>query len=404
MVRQVRRRVVRALPPELMASVLDARVDRFRTRHGSSACLAPLMQMHLLPDGDVRACCRNAQALGNIAQQRLPEIWAGAARQALVRQLGEGCFEGGCASCGEEVAAEGRRGSYPSSFDVWSRRLGYVPSPTGWPNRLELNLSNTCNLQCIQCSGDLSSSIRIHREHRPPLPAVYGDQFFDDLAPFLPHVRHANFAGGEPFLASENFRVWDLIADVAPDLECTVCTNLTQWSPKVEAVLDRLRMHVVFSLDGVSKDTFEGIRQGADLDRVLANVERFRDHARARGTSVEINHCLMPQNYAEFGDLLRFAEERDIHVNVSVVRTPEHASLFHLPDDELRHVVDVLDRQDAAVRPALRLNRITWERELARIRGWAADAGRRASIATSGAPEITVTIGSPSTPGRAPSF
>ena len=59
----------------------------------------------------------------------------------------------------------------------------------GWPKHIEFALSNTCNLQCVQCSGELSSAIRAQREHRPPLRSPYGDAFFDEIQEFLPAPR-----------------------------------------------------------------------------------------------------------------------------------------------------------------------------------------------------------------------
>lgn len=103
---------------------------------------------------------------------------------------------------------------------------------------MEFNLSNACNLQCIQCNGDLSSSIRIHRERRAPLAKVR--RRLEDLAALLP-PDEAQFAGGEPFLGVENFRAWELIAEVSPSLGCTVVTNATQWNRRVERVLEQLR-------------------------------------------------------------------------------------------------------------------------------------------------------------------
>ncbi|MFN8050719.1 MAG: SPASM domain-containing protein [Acidimicrobiales bacterium] len=349
----------------------EARMDRFRSHHGPSGCFAPRMQLTFMPNGDVRACCRNEGPLGNIAEQRLPDIWAGAVRQGMIRSLEAGEFDGGCRACGDEIAIEGRRGSYPEEFDQWGLRLGGIPGPADLPNRIEFNLSSICNLQCVQCNGDLSSSIRLHREKRAPLGEVYGDAFFDDLAPFLPNLGQAHFAGGEPFLGRENFRVWDMIAATAPDLPCTVCTNATQWNDRVERALDDLRFDVILSLDGISKETFESIRVGADFDTVMANVERFLAYTRARGTRISINHCLMPQNYAEFGDLLLFADERDIDVDVSVVRGLAESSLHLKAPDALRHVVDVMNAQEAHLLPRLTRNRATWIRETNRLRIWA---------------------------------
>ncbi len=336
-----------------------------------SACYAPMVQLYFDPDGEVRACCRNvAHPLGNVAAEPLREIWAGARRRALVDHLAVDDWSLGCQGCGTEVAQEGRESSYPASFDGRAVRLQGEGAATAWPSFMEFNLSNACNLQCIQCNGDLSSSIRIHRERRAPLAKVYGDEFFEDLAAFLPHLDEAQFAGGEPFLGAENFRAWELIAEVAPSLGCTVVTNATQWNRRVERVLEQLPMSFTFSIDGVTRETYESIRVDADFDEVMANLDRFCDYAHGRGTRLAINYCLMVQNHHEFADMLLFAEARDIRVNVSVVHHPGHCSIARLPHDEMLEVHRLLQARSATVAPQLRLNADTWRRELARIASW----------------------------------
>ncbi|MBL8778457.1 MAG: radical SAM protein [Acidimicrobiales bacterium] len=341
-----------------------------------SACAAPSVQLYFDPNGDVRACCRNVRfPLGNIGTDRLRDLWTGERRRELVAALAQDDWSLGCQGCGIEVAQEGREGSYPAGFDARATHLTEDPASGAWPTFFEFNLSNSCNLQCIQCNGDLSSSIRIHREHRAPLPAVYGDEFFEDLTAFLPHLHQVQFAGGEPFLGAENFRAWDLIAEVAPELPVVVVTNATQWNDRVERALDQLAFSFVFSLDGVKEETYEAIRVGADIDAVLANVDRFCDYARRRGTTVMINHCLMVQNAHEFADLLLFADERDIPVNVSVVHHPGHCSIARLPRDEMQAVLDLLRSQAPTVAPRLGRNLPVWEQELARIAHWVESGG-----------------------------
>jgi hypothetical protein len=66
---------------------------------------------------------------------------------------------------------------------------------------------------------------------------------------------------------------------------------------------------------------------------------------------------------------------------VSVVRTPAHAAISQLPHEEIRRLHAVLEQQDAAVRPRLRLNRRTWEGELTRVGSWA--TGESSDLATS---------------------
>lgn len=347
-----------------------------------TACAAATVQLRLEATGVVTTCCRSLQPLGHIGRERLIDIWRGERRRRLVDALATWDFSHGCQPCGAEIAQEGRPASYAAIHDEY---LLASPGPDAveWPRRMEFNLSNACNLQCIQCDGESSSSIRLHREGRPPLPPVYDDRFFEDLRLFLPHLDHIVFAGGEPFMSRENRRVWEMIADEAPHVRCQAVTNATQWGPSVERVLDRIPMHFIFSLDGITAATYERIRVGADFGAVMANVERFRDYVAERGTTASVNHCLMPQNHAEFADLLLWAEERDLFVNVSVVRTPNHASIAQLDADELRAVHETLRRRDEEMRSSLRLNLRTWSAELDRIGSWAEASAPRSGAGAS---------------------
>lgn len=367
---RVARRVLSAVPVRLRGRRSGPTVDL--GAHGrATACGAPSIQLRLDPNGLVSSCCKSLRPLGHISRDTLIEIWNGDRRRRLEQALGNGDFSQGCEPCEAEIDTEGRPASYAAYYDEWSQHLGSDAADTTWPTRLELNLSNSCNLQCIQCDGDSSSAIRIHREGRRPLPKVYDESFFAQLRPFLPHLERIVFGGGEPFLAQENFRVWDLVAEINPSIDCQVITNATQWTPRIEKLLSEVRFSFIFSLDGITEETFESIRIGADFGVVMRNLERLLAHTRQAGTSAMVNHCLMPQNHHEFAELLLWAEERDLFVNASVVRYPAHASIARLPADELGRVLETLEADDERMRSALALNRRTWELELGRIRAWA---------------------------------
>ena len=350
-------------------SETTGRTDRDRHRTG---CYAPSLQVVLLPNGNVGPCCRNDRAYGNIQDRLLSEIWRDRPRQRLIDQLEQYDFSSGCEECGVEASLMDRSLGYPSQFDYWAEQLG-AGLGDEWPVRIEFDLSNTCNLQCIQCHGELSSSIRIHREKRAPLAKGYGDAFFEDLRQFIPHLRSAGFAGGEPFLAQESFRVWDLCAELAPGLDCTIVTNGTQWNRRVEAVLDQLHVQPVISMDGLTKATYEQIRIGSDHDTVMRNIDRFCAYADRVGSQVNINFCLMPQNIHELPDLLRFAEDRGIFVNVLTVLSPAACSLPHMRRDDLASVADMLERR-AQEMELLTTNRKTWLTAMDRIRSWLSSA------------------------------
>ncbi|MFN8018442.1 MAG: radical SAM protein [Acidimicrobiales bacterium] len=332
-------------------------------------CAAAATHLRFEVTGLVFPCCRSTRPLGSIRTQSIQEIWDGLLRRTLRDALQDGDLSFGCGSCRHEVELEGWAGSFPAGFDRWALAPGRTDV---WPRRFELNLGNACNLQCVQCDGESSSAIRAHRERRPPLPKVYGDAFFEELATFVPHLDEVVFAGGEPFLIPECYRAWDLIADVDPSTAVTIVTNATQWGPRVESVLERLPVNPVISIDAIRPATYAAIRVGGQLGPVLANTERLAAYARKAGRFASVNFCLMRQNVGEMGELMAWCEERGIVVYVPVVREPAEHSLAQAPPEEIRAARDVLDAEDERRRAELTLNRAAWIAEVERVRGWAA--------------------------------
>jgi len=313
--------------------------------------------------GMVRACCMNPDhPMGNITQHSIREIWDGAYSRALRDALQIDDYSLGCGYCQWQV-------EQGNSDLVFARNYDLLPAQDKhprWPVQMEFSMTNSCNLQCVMCNGDWSSSIRAHREHRDPLPVVYGDRFFDELAEFLPHLHRVNVLGGEPFLGSEPLRLFTMLTELDGPPKVTVTTNGTQWTPRVQSICERLPMSFVLSLDGITKATYESIRIGADFDRVMSNLNRFEAHAERHGTTVGLAHCLMPPNVHEFSRLLRFAEDRGFKVFINEVLFPVELSLFQLPVATLRDLVAEMDRDPIAA--TLTRLRPTWDAQLGALR------------------------------------
>jgi molybdenum cofactor biosynthesis enzyme MoaA len=270
----------------------------------------------------------------------------------------------GCEFCKWQVD-EGRP---DLAFSKWFTEYPVTGPSPAWPQQLELSISNNCNLQCVMCNGEWSSSIRAHREHRPPLPKVYGDAFFEELRLFVPHLRRIKFLGGEPFLASETLRVMDLLVEMEADVRCHVTTNGTQWSPRVERILDMLPIDVAVSLDAATRETYEQVRIGADWDEVQTNLDRFQERAARRGTDVTVTFCLMAINWRDFAGFCEMADARGIGCAVNTVTEPAHLSLYRLPIDELEEVLAELERIEAERGATFGRSRATWLGELDRLR------------------------------------
>ncbi len=309
-----------------------------------SACYAPHSSMYLDQFGKVRACCQNGGFyLGDVTSQSLRAIWESSAAESMRSALERDDYSAGCDFCEWQTSEGNTDIVFARNFDD----LKPAERRPDFPRQMEFALTNTCNLQCAMCNGNWSSAIRSRREGRPPLESVYGESFYEELAEFLPHLDDARFLGGEPFLGSEPLRVMEMLAELPRRARVTITTNGTIFTPRVERILERLRPDVVVSIDGASPATFDRIRVGARFDDVLENLDRFRSVLGPQKVSVA--HCLMPDNWHEFADLLLLAEERDLVVGVNVVRFPPERSLYHLPADELGRVVDQLRSAEPAL-------------------------------------------------------
>lgn len=349
---------------QLLLQQFDATRDF--SRHGFRACCyAPFTSLYFDTLGVVRVCCQNTEhPVGNVAEQSLDDIWGGARVAALRAALQAGDLSQGCRFCHWELSERNFRGVFIRNFDV----LPVDDPAPRWPAQFEFALSNACNLECAMCNGEWSSLIRARRERLPPLPKPYGERFFASLRKYLPHLQRAKFLGGEPFLAAEAHRIWEMMIEDGLQTPCFITTNGTQLNAKVEQILDRLPVSLSISLDGVTRETVEKIRVNARFDELQRNVRRFRDYTRQRGTYLGLTYCLMRDNWHEFADYLLFAEDLDCEVVVNVVTFPRRVSLYSLPAEELRTVVRGLEARDDEMRRALSDNLAVWDAELQRLR------------------------------------
>ena len=330
-----------------------------------SLCYAPHTNLYFDRRGNARVCCHNwSQPAGNITQQTLDEIWSSAQAVSLRASLERYELPESCGFCRFQSSEGWFGGAVMRQFD----RFDVSETPPRWPRRIEFSISNSCNLECVMCDGDFSSAIRTRREARPPMARLYSDDVLEQFRKYLPHLSQAKFLGGEPFLAVEHYKIWDMMLQDGLQTPCHVTTNGTQYDARIEGLLGRLPFSFAVSLDGARKETIERIRLNTRYDEVMRNVRRFRDYALERGTTLSLTFCLMRPNWEEFGEYCAMADEWNVRVSVNTVRFPPGLSLYTLPAGELRKVVAAMERQAVDLAPRLGLNKAVWFNEFERLR------------------------------------
>lgn len=348
-------------------------------------------------------CYNRTVVLGQYPEQSLKEIWTGKVIQDFRAEMTAHSFGTGCDSCAEQLeaanfaglharmydryadaplggmyqkAAELVKSERPFSvlykeWDYFKTKVGKIfsnrrfanrirtiiyqeikqffrPKSTNsqanniyptFPRSLEFELSNICNLECAMCFGEFSSSIRKNREQLPPLPIYYDAAFVDQLEPFLPHLWDAKFFGGEPFLISIYYDIWERMIEINPHTIIHITTNGTVLNEKVKRVLEKLNVILIISIDSFEKDTYETIRKNASYERVMENMSYFEKVAKEKRTLLNLAVCPMILNWQEIPRMIQYGNDKGIYIYFNTVWFPNSLSLRSLPSEELKKII-----------------------------------------------------------------
>tara|TARA_R110002072_G_scaffold43340_8_gene121765 strand:+ start:358 stop:2037 length:1680 start_codon:yes stop_codon:yes gene_type:complete len=322
------------------------------TPAGTSACPAASINLHFSQQGVVTACCFNRQqVLGVYPENSVSEIWNGEPIRELREALENNDLSKGCQKCEQQLEARDYGGAHALFYSVYARmteekriQRGLQPDVdqaiTPLPMRLEFNIHNSCNLECVMCHGLASSAIRTRRERLAPMPNPYDEAFVDQLEPFLPYVVEADFMGGEPFLIHAYQMLWERIAKVNPKMELCILTNATILDDKIKALLERINCLIHVSIDSMYKETYESIRKGAKFAEVMANCMYYLDLMKRKGLPYTWRYCPMRQNWKEIPETVKFCNEKGITLMYNQVDSPVNFSLHTLATPELQEVID----------------------------------------------------------------
>jgi len=167
-----------------------------------------------------------------------------------------------------------------------------------WPETITVSGSYACNYRCFMCNLPHGSKDMI------------AESVVEQVERALPHARMLRLSGGEPLIFPHAARL--LTAARAAGARAMIFTN--------GALLDRCSFapceildEVVVSLDACTAATYEAVR-GADLGRVLGNVESLVQERERRGAgpTVIFNFVAMRRNIEELPRLVELASRMGV--------------------------------------------------------------------------------------------
>jgi len=283
------------------------------SHNSKTFCMHPFTGLATREDGAILTCCRS-QPIGWIQNDSLEDIWNNENMIRIRKQVLNNERPPECIACfkledqGVEslrqrhikgIVPEARINLYPNALNNLHNDFSMsFEIPT-----MEIKLNNLCNLKCRMCHPMDSTSWNdwdqietfYKEENNYMVDAIndlnlkkkpYLDKFdnnpnwWNSFAKTIPYFRRAEFAGGEPLMDPQHYRILDMLIPYGNNIEIKYATNLSVlgikgnrdiWNywPKFKSVA------VNVSIDGF-KDSYEHIRGNANWNILIQNIKSIQ--------------------------------------------------------------------------------------------------------------------------------
>lgn len=213
-----------------LQKVKNTRLPEVESLHSSSSfCIMPWVHLHVTQHGTVSPCCQAPwqaeQSFGHIDLDSIEVLWNNEKIRRFRQSMLVGKRDSRCARCYEKEAS-GWTSLRQITNERFTEHFSKVQktakdgSIADQPVYFDLRFSNVCNFKCRIC-GPWSSS-KWHRDgvalgmKSEDAPAIHScsakpDALFAQFEAFIEGVEEMYFAGGEPLVMEEHYRILELL-------------------------------------------------------------------------------------------------------------------------------------------------------------------------------------------------
>lgn len=291
--------------------------EQFLLKESKTFCIYPWIHLHAYPTGEAYPCCHAEMGVGqvgNCKKNTLAEIWQDHPMQSLRADMLSETPNAACGRCYEQESS----GFFSGRMSANKHHGHHIKKLESNPFEMtywDIRFSNLCNLKCRSCGHIFSSQWyqdqaklaggdwKLHNSVLNYAGRTETDMW-TQLEPHLDYVEQVYFAGGEPLLMEEHYRILDeLVRRKRFDVRLIYNTNFTHTDLKGRSVFEYWKQ-------------FKSVAVGASLDASGARGEYIR-----KGT----DWAVVEQNRR---DMLRICPEVDFYISPTL----SIMNAMHLPD------------------------------------------------------------------------
>jgi len=268
--------------------------------NSTSFCPAPWTSVFLNPDGRVDSCCISSNDLGNVNKKSFTEIIAGDINFAVKQSVLNQTLPKGCSQC--DTPNRSLRNEFVKWFEHTPQTL-YASADNFQLKYLDLRWRNTCNLACIYCNSELSSSWaqelgHVHRINNTQLHSIQ-----EYVIENVKDLEYVYLAGGEPLLIKENEAILEQLYKENPNCQLRVNTNLSTINNRIFELITKFdRVHWIVSGEGIN-DQYNYVRYGGVWSEFYNNLKELKKLTNRHTITFNSVYCaLTTQSIFDFVD------------------------------------------------------------------------------------------------------
>ena len=245
-------------------------------------CMLPWTHLHAYPNGNAYPCCLadHKHPIGNMREETIEQLWNNQGMKTLRKNMLKGNASKECVKCYEQEANgwTSMRKSANKHFGHHVREINNTQEDGSYDkvNMIywDIRFSNLCNLSCRYCGSMFSSNWYDDQKAlwgKPDHDKItyagkHKTDAYDQLLNYLPMVEQVYFAGGEPLIMEEHYKILKALIDIgkAKEVRLIYNSNFTKLSYKKLNVLDLW-------------PEFEDVSVGASLDAMGPRAELIRN-------------------------------------------------------------------------------------------------------------------------------
>lgn len=207
---------------------------------------------------------------------------------------------------------------------------------------IDFEIASTCNAVCPVCirrnHGQLAEFSQQYRT---------AEEVQRILSDTIHQLQHIQFCGnyGDPMTNPEILDICEWIRGENEHVSIRISTNGGIGSPKHYKRLGQLGVHLIWGIDGASKEVNELHRVRVDFDKVMRNMDEYLSDIKD-GTYHEWQYIVWQENVHELEEAIKIAHSKNI--KVFYIRRPngadwgpihvynfqgEHTHLLHGPNE-----------------------------------------------------------------------